>query len=180
MRELGKLLQIESAQAHKLFFDTERSSLRKGFLLNQNGALDFDNTLDMSSVYGVFMFEFPIPKPLIASSIVTIERELLNSAPIGGVPRYENDHYFASKPAYKGNPWFVTTLWLAQYYIRIGATQQASTLVRWCLDRSSSGNTLSEQVHPETGSYTGVSPLVWSHAELVNTILDFSDGPSNS
>jgi len=33
---------------------------------------------------------------------------------------------------------------------------------------------LSEQFDPETGAPLGVTPLVWSHAELVNTLLDLA------
>ncbi len=157
------------------FYDPEKGCFRKGFLLGQDGGLKFDNTLDMSSAYGVFMFEYPVVKDQLLSTISAVESLLLNSAPIGGVPRYEYDNYFASNPPYKGNPWFVTTLWLAQYYVRIGNTQKASELVSWSLQRADQSGTLAEQVHPENGNATGVSPLVWSHAELANTILDLSD-----
>ncbi len=157
-----------------IFYDKERLAWRKGFLLSQDGNLNFDNTLDVSSWYGVFMFDYIRDKQQLIDGAKTIERELLNSAPIGGVPRYEYDHYFASSPAYKGNPWFVTTLWLAQYYIRIGNSAAASDLIQWCLNCAGTSGVLAEQVQPETGIHTGVSPLVWSHAELVNTILDVS------
>jgi GH15 family glucan-1,4-alpha-glucosidase len=162
------------AQNSAAFYNPDRQNFRKGYLLAQDGTLQFDNTLDMSSVYGLFMFDYPVPKEQMLSAVTSIESELLNSAPIGGVPRYEYDHYFASNPMYKGNPWFVTTLWLAQYYIRTGNTAKASEIVQWCLDRADQSGALAEQVHPENGIATGVSPLVWSHAELANTILDLA------
>jgi GH15 family glucan-1,4-alpha-glucosidase len=31
---------------------------------------------------------------------------------------------------------------------------------------------LSEQINPANGTPVGVTPLVWSHAELINTLLD--------
>lgn len=159
-----------------IFYNQERSSYRKGFLLNTDtGDLQYDNTLDVSSWYGAFMFDYYKDKRHINDGAKTIENELLKSAPIGGSPRYENDNYFASDPKYKGNPWFVTTLWLAQYYIRIGKTEDASGLIQWALQHAGASGALSEQVNPETGIHTGVSPLVWSHAELVNTILDISE-----
>ena len=53
--------------------------------------------------------------------------------------------------------------------------EDASGLIQWALQHAGASGALSEQVNPETGIHTGVSPLVWSHAELVNTILDISE-----
>jgi GH15 family glucan-1,4-alpha-glucosidase len=46
-------------------------------------------------------------------------------------------------------------------------------LINWALDRRVASGALGEQFDPETGASLGVMPLVWSHAELVNTLLDF-------
>jgi len=156
------------------FYNSERANFRKGFLFENSEPIVYDNTLDVSSVYGLYMFDYPVAKEHFLSSVTSIEQELLNSAPIGGVPRYEYDNYFASSPPYKGNPWFVTTLWMAQLYVRLGTQDKAQQLLRWCMDRAATSGALAEQVNPETGVATGVSPLVWSHAELANTILDLS------
>lgn len=161
------------ANAHA-FYNEVRGNFRKGYLLGEEGKIILDDTLDMSSTYGVYTFGYPVPEEQLLSSIASIEKELVGSAPIGGVPRYEYDGYFAATPAYKGNPWFVTTLWLAQYYVRTGDTGRAWDILNWCIERASPSGTLAEQIHPETGYATGVSPLVWSHAELANTILDLS------
>ncbi len=160
------------------FYNAERANFRKGFLLEESEVLTVDNTLDISTAYGLYMFDYPVRKDQFVASVASIEKELLNSAPIGGVPRYENDNYFASTPPYKGNPWFVTTLWMAQLYVRSGARQKAADLLQWCIDRAAPSGALAEQVHPETGVATGVSPLVWSHAELANTILDLAENQS--
>lgn len=157
-----------------VFYNSDKKAWRKGYLLQENGDLKIDETIDVSSWYGAFMFDYYTDKSRITDGAKTIETELLNSAPTGGVPRYEYDNYFASTPAYKGNPWFVTTLWLAQYYVRIGSTQAASDLIEWSINHMSESSVLAEQVNPETGQPAGVAPLVWSHAELVNTILDIS------
>ncbi len=34
-------------------------------------------------------------------------------------------------------------------------------------------------VRPETGQPFGVTPLVWSHAEMINTLLDLAEKPAN-
>ena len=103
-----------------------------------------------------------------------IEKILLDQSPIGGSPRYERDQYFVSKPAYQGNPWSVTTLWLAQYYIQCKQPEKAIPLVKWALDRALPSGVMSEQVNPTDGTPVSVTPLVWSHAELINTVLDLS------
>ena len=101
-----------------------------------------------------------------------IEKVLLNQSPAGGSPRYEDDRYFASDPPYRGNPWFVTSLWIAQYYLQTNRDDDAKKLVEWTLAHALPSGALSEQVNPTTGEPTSVLPLVWSHAELINTLLD--------
>lgn len=104
-----------------------------------------------------------------------VKSRIANVDPIGGVIRYEHDNYFLSKNKYLGNPWVVCTLWLAQYLIATNDKESASGLIKWSLDRQLPSGILSEQFDPETGSPLGVAPLVWSHAEVLNTLLDFYD-----
>jgi glucoamylase len=146
-------------------------------LLSQQGSLDFDNTIDVSSVYGAFMFGLHdnANAQMVHKTIDTIAGHLAGQSPSGGCPRYENDHYFESDPAYFGNPWFVTSLWLAQYYVRVNCPEEAIKIVEWTLTHTLPSGVLSEQVNPQDGSPVSVTPLVWSHAELVNTILDLAN-----
>lgn len=159
-----------------VFFDTERELLRKGYLLQPEGSLKFDNVLDTSSFYGAWRFGLYDNKQTnyVAKTVLAIEDLLLDVAPAGGVPRYEEDQYFASDPPFKGNPWFVTTLWLAQYYANSQRTTEANKLIDWALSGALPSGVLSEQVEPTTGAPVSVTPLVWSHAELINTILDIA------
>lgn len=163
----------EIANGCDVFYDNERGLFRKGFLLQEDGSLQFDNTLDVSSAYGAMMFGAKIMGPQrIHSTYEAIERILLHSAPSGGSPRYEHDSYFASDPPHMGNPWFVTTLWIAQYYLQIKRDEEAAKLVEWTLAHATPSGALSEQVNPNSGEPVSVLPLVWSHAELINTLLD--------
>jgi GH15 family glucan-1,4-alpha-glucosidase len=155
-----------------IFFDPERQLLRKGYLLQKDGSLQFDNTLDVSSLYGVMMFGLHNSPDQIKQTASQVESILLDKTPSGGSPRYENDHYFESSPAYLGNPWFVTTLWMAQYYARTGDVEKARHYVEWTMNHTTVSGVLAEQVNPTDGSSVSVTPLVWSHAELANTILD--------
>lgn len=153
------------------FFDPERKIIRKGFLLNADGSLTFDNTLDVSSLYGAFAFNFADSRESIMSTARAIEEELLDKTPAGGAPRYENDKYFLVDENTKGNSWFVTTLWMAQFYMRVGDGERARQYIDWTLRFTTPSGVLSEQIEPHTGAPISVTPLIWSHAELINTIL---------
>lgn len=157
-----------------IFYEPERGILRKGFLLQPDGSLQFDNTLDVSSLYGVLAFGLRNSADPIHQTVIEIERMLLDNSPSGGCPRYENDDYFKSEPPFLGNPWFVTTLWMAQYYVRTKQLDKAKHYVQWTVDRALPSGALSEQVNPTTGEIISVTPLVWSHAEFINTVLDIS------
>ena len=148
---------------------------RKGFLLQADGTLQFDDKLDISNLYGPYMFaKLPLDDARMVSTLDQVEKRLLNTSPIGGVVRDEHDGYFLAKAQYKGNPWIVCSLWLAQYYNSCGKGEQAQSLVEWSLARALPSGVLSEQFDPETGFALSVSPLVWSHAEFINTVLDIS------
>ncbi|MGB4758894.1 MAG: glycoside hydrolase family 15 protein [Candidatus Saccharimonadales bacterium] len=161
-------------EGSKLFFDPDRQAFRKGFLLQEDGSLSFDNTLDVSSLYGAMMYAEEFGKAEIAATGTAIENILLNKSPSGGIPRYEHDNYFAQDPPYLGNPWFVTTLWFAQYYIRTGRVDKGRALVDWTASKVVPSGVLAEQVNPSSGEPIGVTPLVWSHAEFINTVLDLA------
>lgn len=162
----------EILDSSKVFFSDDRQAFRKGFLLQEDGSLAFDNTLDMANLYGPMMYAQAMGADAIKQTAATIEKTMLNKTPSGGIGRYENDYYFRANPEYLGNPWHVTTLWLAQYYIRIGQQDKAKDFVNWSVAHALPSGMLSEQVNPITGEIVSVTPLVWSHAELVNTILD--------
>lgn len=167
------------AQAQKILAASDRfikddGTYRKGFLLKQDGTIEFDDTLDVSSLYGVMMYGLykegnAGPMHETARAIIA---KLSSVLPSGGIARHEADYYFLDKKQYPGNPWNVTTLWLAQYYLRIKQQDEASKMIEWSLNHSLPSGALSEQLDPETGDILSVTPLVWSHAELINTILD--------
>ncbi len=161
-------------------FNTERGAFRKGYLLQEDGTLKYDDILDVSSMYGMLMYASEdFAGEQTKQTVKLIEEVLLDKSPSGGAPRYEHDNYFASNPQFQGNPWFVTTLWMAQYYIRTGKSAEARRLVDWTVKNALPSGVLSEQVNPTTSEIIGVTPLVWSHAELINTLLDLRHRPES-
>lgn len=171
-RDAAKMIE---AHTHA-FFDEKRTSLRKGFLLQDDGTVSNDDTLDVSSLYGALRFGLLKPdQTFVAGSVQAVETILLNQSPSGGTPRYEHDRYFEQDSQYMGNPWFVTTLWMAQYYAGIGHKNKAQYYIDWSLDKTVPSGVLSEQIHPVTSEPLSVTPLVWSHAEVINSVLALAD-----
>ncbi len=148
---------------------------RKGYLLQPSGDLKYDETVDISSLQGVYMLAgLSHDDKRLNSTARKIEEKLLNTSPAGGVIRYEFDEYFRNKKQYPGNPWIVCTMWLAQYYAGTGQADKTKQLVDWALNLATPSGAFGEQFDPEDGRNLGVLPLVWSHAELINTILDLN------
>lgn len=84
---------------------------------------------------------------------------------VGGIKRYEDDIYIG------GNPWILTTLWLAQYRIQTGSLDDAKRLLNWALDHRTETGLLPEQIDKNTGETAWVVPLTWSHAMFILTIF---------
>lgn len=161
--------------AFDLYFDIERQTYRKGLIIQPDGSLSFDNTIDISSLYGVVMYtNEKLTSEKITSTLTAVEQNITNLTNIGGVVRYENDWYMRNDENLPPNPWFVCSLWLAQVYITLGHIEKALPLMDWSLSHTLESGVMSEQIHPINGQPVGVAPLVWSHAELINTALDLA------
>jgi GH15 family glucan-1,4-alpha-glucosidase len=94
--------------------------------------------------------------------------------------RYEADYYHRVGEDVKnvpGNPWFITTLWLAQYFIARAKKQEdlarAKQLIEWVQRHAHPSGVLAEQVDPYDNAPLSVSPLTWSHAEFVITVREY-------
>jgi GH15 family glucan-1,4-alpha-glucosidase len=80
---------------------------------------------------------------------------------VGGIGRYEGDHYR------DGQPWILTTLWLALAAARCGENELATECCEWVLNHTPREGQLPEQIDPVTGEPSWVMPLTWSHAMFV-------------
>lgn len=101
-------------------------------------------------------------------NVETIERVF--NYRVGGVGRNPEDKY------YGGNPWIITTLWVAIYHKLAGDTDKANELIKWVLNHRTGTWMLPEQVDKNTGAPISAIPLAWSHAmyiiaELINDKL---------
>lgn len=145
-----------------------------------DGSWEFDETLD-ASMFGLWYFGMFAPDdPRIVRTMKAIRERLWIKTGVGGVARYENDYYhqqsqdIANVP---GNPWFICTLWLAQWTIATAATRNdlkpAADVLLWCAQHGLASGVLAEQVHPQTHAPLSVSPLTWSHATFVATVQEY-------
>jgi len=141
------------------------------------GVLTKDTTLDMS-LSGLWYFGMLDPgDPRIVATMEALRQRLRVQSPVGGMARYENDYYYrTSSDASRipGNPWFVCTLWLAQWHIARAQTAQdlepASDLMKWAASRALSNGLMSEQINPFTDEPISACPLTWSHAAFVHAV----------
>lgn len=158
----------------KYLYDEELKMFVK-HVNRKNGEFIYDKTIDMSSIYAIYNYGIlPIDDRRITESIKTIEEKLRLNTGIDGVPRYINDNYYRQVQDVS-NPWYITTLWLAQYYAHAATKESDLKNVRywlsWVVTHSPLSGVLSEQLHPYTGEQLSANPLTWSHAEYVRTVM---------
>lgn len=156
----------------------ELGRFARGLAYGKDG-LVLDTTLE-SSLYGVHAFGLlPADDSRVKSTVAQIEKGLSVPTPVGGVARYQRDYYFArlSHAETPGNPWFVCTLWIADWYIATARTKadlaRPREIIEWCVKRALPSGLMSEQLHPVTGEPLSVAPLTWSHATYLLTVLKY-------
>ncbi len=172
---------IKSATETHLF-DPQRKVFLRSLLARSDGSLAPDPTLD-ASLAGLFLFRmFDALDPRVVATMQAVKERLWVQTGIGGLARYEKDDYqrvSEDVTHVTGNPWFICTLWLAEWETASAATGEELARTRpflqWAVDRALPSGVLAEQVHPQTGAPVSVSPLTWSHAALLSAVLRYLD-----
>ncbi|MGH2510862.1 MAG: glycoside hydrolase family 15 protein, partial [Ktedonobacteraceae bacterium] len=163
--------------ALRYLWDEERGHFLRMITVDADGTIRKDATLD-SSLCGLFQFGmFSANDREMVQTMQLIEQTLWVKTSVGGMARYADDYYYRVTSDLKlaqGNPWFICTLWLAQYRIARAHTldelRQALPLLEWARSHALTSGVMAEQVHPFTNEPLSVSPLTWSHAEFVMTV----------
>lgn len=169
-------LSAESMEdrAKKCFYNNDKNAFYRGYFTEADGSLRYDDTLDMSSNYGAFMYGlFDVSGNEVRASIQSARQVLCSDESSKAIARYEGDRYLAVNED-KSNLWPITSLWLAQYMIEVGEHDSAKQIVEWVESMMYPTAVLTEQVDPRTGKEVSVAPLAWSQAEYLNTILDIN------
>ncbi|MCD1295324.1 glycoside hydrolase family 15 protein [Methanocella sp. CWC-04] len=124
-----------------------------------------DDVVD-SSLFAVWYLDVvPAKDPMAVNTMKAMEERLLR--PNGGIARYTDDGYQGYM-----NSWIICTLWLAQWYIRIGDLERARELLEWSVRYSVPGGLMPEQVG-ENGEPISVVPLTWSHSTFILAIIEY-------
>jgi GH15 family glucan-1,4-alpha-glucosidase len=141
---------------------------------NDSGHIEVDLARD-ASVWGLFTFGLYSPNdPRIISTMSDLRQKLWIDTRIGGMARYEGDNYHRGSAEVPGNPWFICTLWLADFLgERAGNDQEiaeAIEMIEWAAKHALPSGVLPEQVDPFSGEALSASPLTWSHATFVSSV----------
>lgn len=146
------------------------------------GGYQLDDVIDISLLSLATFGILDVKDSRMIETAEAIRKQLWLKTPVEGCARYQDDVYQRAEDSPRdipGNPWFVSTLWLAEYFIDQAENQQQlqATLpyIEWCIKNALPSGVLAEQVHPVNGSPLCVSPLTWSHSSFVWTVLKYTD-----
>ncbi len=168
--------EIREAMDHYLW-RPELGRFARMINVRDDGTVDVDPVID-ASLYGAFAFgAYAADDPKVVATMQKVEERLWCKTDVGGVARYEADYYHAvsdDKDKVPGNPWFICTMWLAQWRIAkaktIAELAEALPYLEWTDAHKLPSGVLAEQVHPFTNAPLSVSPLTWSHATVVHVV----------
>lgn len=161
-------------------YDEETGCFLKKIKRKGGTTTERDHTVDASIAMVWRLGVLPTDDPRVVSTMQHLEKHLTVRTSVGGLARYTNDYYHTVVPPtadIPGNPWIITTLWLTQWKIARAQTPAELAAARagldWALAAAGPAGLLPEQLHPVTGMPLSVSPLAWSHAAYVDTVLDY-------
>lgn len=160
--------------ARETFYDPAKQQIIKGITTERDGTVIVDATLDVSALFGAFMYGlFESDGPEIRATMDAAKRLFAFDPAHPGMPRYQNDKYqraLADKP----NMWPLVSLWLAQHALEQNDTATATGIINWVTGIMRPTGVLPEQLRPDTYENVSVEPLTWTQAEYVNTLLDLA------
>lgn len=170
---------VRDAMAEHLWSDEHDRFIRRLVPL-ADGGWEPDATID-ASFFALSKFHaFEAHDPRVQKTMRAVESNLWVKTPVGGLARYEGDTYYSvssDRRGVPGNPWFVCTIWLADYYIAQGQSVEqlkaALPIFEWAAAHALPSGVLAEQVDPYSGQPLSVSPLTWSHGTFVLTLIKY-------
>jgi glucoamylase len=168
------------AAMEKHLYSEDHGRFLKSIFPRTDGSFDSDLTIDASMFAPFYFGVFEPGDEKVVNTMNAIKQRLWLKTEVGGIARYEGDTYHKVSDHTQdipGNPWLLCTLWLAQWYIAKAENseelQEAVPILEWVASKSLPSGVLAEQVHPFTNQPLSVSPLTWSHAAFVTTVLEY-------
>ncbi|NCU40904.1 glycoside hydrolase family 15 protein [Candidatus Saccharibacteria bacterium] len=167
---------VAMAKSAQIFLNHKSGYIHRGFYTASDGLRHIDDTPDISSLYGMVTYgliDNDEPETKLAQKVMY---DLLQNRPESNTYiRFVGDNYRSLNG--QSNIWTVPTLWASRLNIELDDAESASRAIDWVLALEPITQLIPEQVDPINHQSTLVSPLVWSHAELINAILDYISLP---
>jgi len=147
--------------------------------VDADGRRTSDPTWDASTLFLALYGVVDAGDPQFENHLRGLRKALEVTGPVGGLARYSDDYYFRTSHNSPGNPWIITTMWMAQCQIarakRKADLDEPREWLHWALRLATDTHILAEQYDPASTEPLSVSPLTWSHAEFLKTALDWVD-----
>ena len=165
--------KIKAAAIEHLYSEKLQSFVRIANYVD--GKIVHDETVDASSLFGLWHFGMVSQdSKFFKNTHKQVQERLSNRGETRGVIRYERDNYFRSTK--DSNPWFITTMWEVQRRLSQNEVTQedlayAQEVFDWVCKYMYPSGVLAEQLNPYNGKSLSATPLVWSHAVYINTML---------
>jgi oligosaccharide amylase len=164
----------------RFLYRPELGRFARSIMPVEGGGFEVDETID-ASLFGIFYFgAFATDDEVVRDTMSAVEERLWAKTEVGGLARYEADGYMRvtnDVEKVPGNPWFICTLWLADYRIASAESleelESALEILEWVVERTLPSGVLAEQVDPLSGAPVSVSPLTWSHSTVVATVIAY-------
>jgi GH15 family glucan-1,4-alpha-glucosidase len=135
---------------------------------------DHDSTLDISQLGALYPYALDLgERQEIWPTMIQKMMTQLWRKGVGGIGRYESDPYRG------GNPWILTTLWLALAAAQTEQLDIARQCWQWVVSHVSQEGLFPEQIDPKTGRPSWVMPLTWSHAMFALAIHQLPEDVKN-
>lgn len=170
--------QMKEGLTEHMYHTGLKRYARSGY--RKDKGYELDEVIDVSLLGLTILGVLPPRDPRMVETMEAIHRKLWLKTPVEGCARYQNDVYQRpndSPPDIPGNPWFISTLWLGEYFIAraesLQELREALPYLEWCGRNALPSGVLAEQVHPVDSSPLSVSPLTWSHSAFVWTVLKY-------
>ena len=164
------------------FWDENLNRYVRTITFGEDAAVEKDENIDVS-MCGIFLLDCKQANDeRVRATVEAIREKLKVKTEIGGWARYEDDVYqrvegSENDERVPGNPWFVCSLWVTQADILAAQTMEELEATRpsidWACQQGDDAKILAEQINPYTGESLSVSPLGWSHAEVVRTVNSY-------
>ena len=165
--KLNKYIQLLKEYIEDNLIDKDTNTLKRNLK---------DNNMDISVIGAVYPFNVFNPnEKVIKNTVDKINMTLRTHT--SGYLRFEYDNYMGGN-----NPWIITTLWMALYYIKINDLDNAKKCFSFVVNTSLKHGFLAEQVNNDDKNFKWVIGLGWSHAMFIivlNELLKANEEKNN-